>query len=69
MHCYLRNKDGPKIHSHGGMVTPIELFQDPCGFWVAQIVVTENGESCWVRLITFHVENSFTHKEIPGRDI
>ena len=44
------------------MVTPNESFQNSCGLWVAQTVVRDNENVCWVQFTSNHHEDSVTYK-------
>ena len=61
--CELRNGDSSKVNSYEGMVTPVEFFQDSCGFWVSQALVRDSEGIYWVRLINSHNEEIVMHKK------
>ena len=58
----LRNDDNSKTHGYEDMTALAQSLQDSSEFRVAQTVVRDIEENCWVRLLILHNGDIVTYK-------
>ena len=45
-----------------GTVTPFESFKEATVLWVAQVLIQDNGRTCWVRLFKITEDEIMTYQ-------